>query len=57
MPVFVVTHHAREPVAKEGGTTFTFVTDGIESTLEQAREAPTARTSRWAVARMSPSST
>ena len=38
-PVFIVTHHAREPVAKEGGTTFTFVTDGIESALEQAREA------------------
>ena len=39
MPVFVVTHDAREPVAKDGGTTFTFVTDGIESALEQAREA------------------
>jgi dihydrofolate reductase len=38
-PVFIVTHHAREPVAKRGGTTFTFVTDGIESALEQAREA------------------
>ena len=38
-PVFIVTHHAREPVAKEGGTTFTFVTDGIESALEQARDA------------------
>lgn len=38
-PVFIVTHHAREPVSKEGGTTFTFVTDGIESALEQAREA------------------
>jgi hypothetical protein len=38
-PVFVLTHHAREPVQKEGGTTFTFVTDGIESALEQAREA------------------
>ena len=43
MPVFVVTHHAREPVAKEGGTTFTFVTDGIESALEQAREAADGR--------------
>ena len=39
VPVFVVTHHAREPLAKEGGTTFTFVTDGIESALDQAREA------------------
>src|SRR6185503_2981590 len=38
-PVFVVTHHARPPVTKQGGTTFTFVTDGIESALEQAREA------------------
>jgi dihydrofolate reductase len=38
-PVFVLTHHARDPVAKEGGTTFTFVTDGIESALEQARAA------------------
>jgi dihydrofolate reductase len=38
-PVFVLTHHAREPVQKEGGTTFTFVTDGIESALEQARVA------------------
>jgi dihydrofolate reductase len=38
-PVFVLTHHAREPLAMEGGTTFTFVTDGIESALEQARAA------------------
>jgi dihydrofolate reductase len=36
-PVFVLTHHAREPVAKQGGTTFTFVTDGIERALDQAR--------------------
>lgn len=39
MPVFVLTHEAREPEAKEGGTTFTFVNDGIESALEQARAA------------------
>jgi dihydrofolate reductase len=38
-PVFVLTHHAREPLAMQGGTTFTFVTDGIESALEQARTA------------------
>jgi dihydrofolate reductase len=38
-PVFVLTHHAREPLEKDGGTTFTFVTDGIESALEQAKEA------------------
>jgi dihydrofolate reductase len=39
MPVFVVTHEARERLVKEGGTTFTFVTDGIESALEQAKAA------------------
>jgi dihydrofolate reductase len=38
-PVFVLTHHAREPLALEGGTTFTFVTAGIEIALEKAREA------------------
>ena len=38
-PVFILTHHAREPVVKQGGTTFTFVTDGIESALAQARAA------------------
>jgi dihydrofolate reductase len=38
-PVFVLTHHEREPLRKEGGTTFTFLTDGIESALEQARAA------------------
>jgi dihydrofolate reductase len=38
-PVFVLTHHEREPLAKQGGTTFTFVTDGIESALAQAKEA------------------
>jgi dihydrofolate reductase len=38
-PVFVLTRHAREPLELEGGTTFHFVTDGIESALEQARAA------------------
>jgi dihydrofolate reductase len=38
-PVFVLSHHPREPLAMEGGTTFTFVSDGIESALAQAREA------------------
>jgi dihydrofolate reductase len=38
-PVFVLTHHAREPLTMDGGTSFHFVTDGIESALEQAREA------------------
>jgi dihydrofolate reductase len=35
-PVFVLTHHARAPIAMQGGTTFNFVTDDIESALEQA---------------------
>ena len=38
-PVFVLTHHAREPVEMEGGTTFHFVTDGIEAAHERARGA------------------
>jgi dihydrofolate reductase len=38
-PVFVLTRHPREPLEMEGGTTFHFVTDGIESALEQARVA------------------
>ena len=39
VPVFVLTHHARETVTKQGGTSFTFVTDGVEAALEQARAA------------------
>jgi dihydrofolate reductase len=38
-PVFVLTHHPREPLTMQGGTTYTFVTDGIEAALAQAREA------------------
>jgi dihydrofolate reductase len=38
-PVFVLTHHAREPLVMEGGTSFTFVTDGIESALARAKTA------------------
>src|SRR6266568_4095240 len=38
-PVFILTHHPRDPVEMKGGTTFHFVTDGIESALEQARNA------------------
>jgi dihydrofolate reductase len=38
-PVFVLTHHAREPLVCRGGTTFTFVTGGIDSALDQARRA------------------
>ena len=37
--VFILTHHPRDPVELEGGTTFHFVTDGTESALERAREA------------------
>ena len=43
VPVFVLTHHPREPVPMEGGTTFYFVTDGIESALEQAKAAAGGR--------------
>jgi dihydrofolate reductase len=38
-PVFVLTHHERAPLEMEGGTTFHFVTDGIESALAQAKQA------------------
>lgn len=38
-PVFVLTHHAREPLELECETTFTFVTEGIEVALERARSA------------------
>ncbi len=38
-PVFVLTHHPREPLQMEGGTTFHFVTDGIASALQQAKAA------------------
>jgi len=37
--VFVLTHHARDPVPMAGGTTFHFVTEGIEAALDQARDA------------------
>ena len=39
LPVFVLTHHPREPIVMQGGTTFTFVTDGIERALELAQTA------------------
>jgi len=39
VPVFVLTHHPREPLEMEGGTTFFFVTEGIDRALELAREA------------------
>ena len=37
-PTFILTHHPRDPIVMEGGTTFHFVTDGIHAALEQARE-------------------
>jgi dihydrofolate reductase len=43
VPVFVLTHHPREPLSMRGGTTFTFVTDGYESALAQAQSAAGAK--------------
>ena len=43
VPVFVLTHHERAPLAMKGGTTFHFVTDGIQSALEQAKAAAKGR--------------
>jgi dihydrofolate reductase len=42
-PVFVLTHHKREPLVMNGGTTFYFVTDGVESALQQAKDAAGGR--------------
>src|SRR5437763_370809 len=42
-PTFVLTHHAREPIVMEGGTTFHFVTGGIEETLRLAKQAAGAK--------------
>jgi dihydrofolate reductase len=39
VPIFVLTHYAREPLAMQGGTTFHFITGGIEDALDRAREA------------------
>ncbi|GAA1911490.1 dihydrofolate reductase family protein [Streptomyces durmitorensis] len=47
-PVFVVTHEKRDPWVRQGGTTFHFVNDGIESALDQAREAADGRDIRIA---------
>ena len=38
-PVFVLTHHARDPLVMDGGTTFRFVTEGVDAALEQAKSA------------------
>ena len=42
-PVFVLTHHARTPLSMESGTTFHFVTDGLESALEKAKQAASGK--------------
>jgi dihydrofolate reductase len=39
VPTFVLTHHSRNPLEMKGGTTFHFVTDGIEAALQRAKEA------------------
>ena len=56
-PVFILTQHAREPVAKQGGTTFTFVTEGIETALGPPAKRPVTRTSPSRAAPASSSST
>jgi dihydrofolate reductase len=43
VPVFVLTHHARDPLEMQGGTTFHFVTEGIDAALARAREAAASR--------------
>jgi dihydrofolate reductase len=43
VPVFVLTHHAREPLKMKGGTTFHFITGGIESALEEAKKVASGR--------------
>jgi dihydrofolate reductase len=46
VPVFVLTHYEREPLVMEGGTTFYFITTGIESALEQARKVANGKNIR-----------
>ena len=53
-PVFVVTHEQRDPWERPGGTTFHFVNDGIETALDQAREAAGDRDVRIAGGGLSP---
>ena len=50
VPTFVLSHHPREPIVMEGGTTFHFVTDGIHDALSQAARRRTAPTSASAAA-------
>ena len=42
-PTFVLTHHPRDPIVMEGGTTFIFVTNGIEAALDQAKQSANGR--------------
>src|SRR5262245_35706746 len=42
-PTFVLTHHPRDPIEMEGGTTFIFVTKGIKAALDQAKQAANGR--------------
>jgi dihydrofolate reductase len=56
-PVFVLTHHPREPVQKEGGTTFTFVTTGSSQRSSRLARPSATGTWPWPAARMSCSST
>ena len=49
-PVYVVTHHARAPIAMKGGTVFHFVTEGIHAALKRAWDWRTVRTSDWVAA-------
>src|SRR5262249_30852599 len=46
VPVFVLTHHARAPIEMQGGTTFHFVTDGIEAALKRATAAAAGKNVR-----------
>jgi len=39
MPIFVLSHETRKPITKQGGTTYYFITEGIESTLKKAKQA------------------
>jgi hypothetical protein len=50
VPAFVLTHHVREPLVM-GATTFDFVTDGIETALEQRKLPPVSARSRWRAGR------
>jgi dihydrofolate reductase len=43
VPVFVLTHHARAPITMKGGTTFHFITGGIESALEEAKKVANSK--------------